>query len=55
MPGGGGVPVAGGLTVAGGAVLCTGSIDETVLERPMTKCCPYMINMLRRLGTPCRA
>jgi hypothetical protein len=46
MPAGGGVPVAGGLTVAGGAVLCTGSIDETVLERPMTRCCPYMINML---------
>jgi hypothetical protein len=55
MPGGSGVPMAGGLTVAGGAVLCTGSIGETVLERPVTKCCPYMINMLRRLGTPSRA
>src|ERR1700752_3695302 len=59
MLGGRGVPAACPLTPEGGAVLsvaesltCVGSFDDTVRERPVTKCCPHMLHMLRRLGIP---
>jgi hypothetical protein len=50
MPGGKGVPTACPLTPAGGAVAkslnCVGSFDDTVREKPVTTCCPHMLQML---------
>jgi|KBSMisStaDraftv2_1062788.scaffolds.fasta_scaffold59307_1 hypothetical protein len=51
-PGGGGVARACPLTPPGESLNCVGSFDDTVWERPVTKCCPHMLHMLRRLGIP---
>ena len=51
-PGGGGVARACPLTPPGESLNCVGSSDDTVWERPVTKCCPHMLHMLRRLGIP---